>query len=58
MKLFLLTVVSLSVAACGIRPDEQTRKVVPPKGSDDSTMPWNVPTQGSGGGLLGGLLNR
>lgn len=52
---FLILVLCGLLSACGIQEDEQVRKPVPPKASDQTSMPWNVPTQG-GGGVLGGLL--
>ena len=58
MRSLIVIFVSLSCVSCSIREDEKVRRVVPPKGSDDSSMPWNVPQEGEGQGVLGGLLQR
>lgn len=58
MRFFLISLVLCSLSSCAIREDEKARRVVPPKGSDDSSMPWNVPQEGEGQGVLGGLIRR
>ena len=57
MRVLAFFLVAVGLSSCGIREGEQARRVVPPKGSDDTSMPWSRPTEG-GGGILGGLLNR
>lgn len=56
MKFLLLAIASISLASCSNTRTAE-RKPVPPKGSDDSNIPWNDPGQGvQTGGALGGLL--
>ncbi|MDB4296123.1 hypothetical protein N9940_00845 [bacterium] len=51
---FLLPLFSLALFSCaGTQVAE--RKPVPPKGSDDSSMPWNTPGEGSSQGAFQGL---
>ncbi len=49
LTLFVFTSCSDSVRTAERRP-------IPPKGSDDSYMPWNTPRAGEGAGGFGGLL--
>ena len=58
MRIFLLLLSSCALISCGIREDEKVRRPVPPRGSDNSTIPWNAPQAGEGQGVLGGLLQR
>jgi len=55
MRLFLLALTSLAFASCA-NPSTAERRPVPPKGSDETSIPWNAPNQGEGAGMLGGLL--
>jgi len=55
MHLFLLALTSLVFASCS-NNSTAARSPVPPKGSDESSIPWNAPRQGEGAGMLGGLL--
>ncbi|MEJ6578791.1 MAG: hypothetical protein QNL68_03240 [Akkermansiaceae bacterium] len=55
MRLFLLALTSLAFASC-VNNATAERRVVHPKGSDESSIPWNAPSQGEGAGMLGGLL--
>ncbi|YCM45935.1 hypothetical protein V2O64_07895 [Verrucomicrobiaceae bacterium 227] len=55
MRLFLLALTSLAFASCS-QNSAEVRRPVPPKGSDESSIPWNAPRQGEGAGMLGGLL--
>jgi len=59
MRFTFLTLAALFLISCGNSNQVDQRKVVPPPGSDDAgSMPWNVPQDGQGGGMLGGVLER
>ena len=57
MRFTILTILSFIFVSCGNSDDVAERKVVHPQGSDGD-MPWNVPIDGQGGGMLGGVLER
>jgi len=54
MKL-LLSFLSLALFSCASNNVAEERKAVPPPGSDDSNMPWNVPGEGSSQGAFQGM---
>lgn len=57
MRIFLISLSSFILVSCGGNSSTaDERKPVPPKGSDESSQPWNVPTGPEGAGMLGGLL--
>lgn len=56
MRLSLLALTSFIFASCGGNSSTTERVPVPPKGSDESSIPWNAPNSGEGAGMLGGLL--
>ncbi|MDA8968436.1 hypothetical protein N9124_00995 [bacterium] len=51
---FLLPLLSFVLFSCASNQVAE-RKPVPPKGSDDSSMPWNTPGEGSSQGAFQGL---
>ena len=53
MKTFL-SFLSLALFSCASNKVDE-RKAVPPPGSDDSNMPWNVPGEGSSQGAFQGM---
>ena len=57
MRSSLLALLSLVISSCASTKVAE-RRPVPPKGSDESSKPWNDPSlsPNAGGGMLGGLM--
>jgi ABC-type oligopeptide transport system substrate-binding subunit len=56
MRFLLILTASLTFASCGGTSTASGRQPLPPKGSDESNIPWNTPSGPEGAGMLGGLL--
>lgn len=54
--LYVLSLGIFFFTSCSTQIGE--RKPVPPKGSEESSIPWNAPQQGEGSGALGGAFGQ